>query len=166
MAAATQISLAEYLNTDYSPDVDFVDGATVDRNVGKRKHSRMQSRLARYLDAAGLDPSKEVLVEQRVRVAETRVRVPDICVADRNEDEILTAPPDLCVEILSPDDRWSRIQTQIQEYLAFGVPMVWIIDPYTNEAWAATSLQIQPIMDGVLRCPSLGLELSLTEIFG
>lgn len=37
--------------------------------------------------------------------------------------------PILAVEVLSPTDRWSRIQTKIQDYLEAGVPLVWLADP-------------------------------------
>ncbi len=37
--------------------------------------------------------------------------------------------PILAVEVLSPTDRWSRVQTKIQDYLEAGVPLVWLADP-------------------------------------
>jgi Uma2 family endonuclease len=44
----------------------------------------------------------------RVHVKPTRFRIPDICIVlgDKYE-KILTKPPFLCIEILSPEDRWS-----------------------------------------------------------
>lgn len=38
-------------------------------------------------------------------------------------------PPDLAVEVLSPDDRPSELRGKIQQYLRLGVRMVWVIDP-------------------------------------
>lgn len=34
MSAAPQVSLEEYLNTDYEPEFEYVGGVLVDRNVG------------------------------------------------------------------------------------------------------------------------------------
>ena len=48
-AAAAPVSLAEYLDTDYEPDCDYVDGFLEERNVGKKKHSRTQTRLIAWL---------------------------------------------------------------------------------------------------------------------
>jgi Uma2 family endonuclease len=38
-------------------------------------------------------------------------------------------PPDLVVEVVSPSDHFSRIQTKLRHYLETGVRMVWIADP-------------------------------------
>lgn len=40
-----------------------------------------------------------------------------------------SGPPDLAVEVLSPDDRPSRVAKKIQEYLRVGVRMIWVIHP-------------------------------------
>jgi Uma2 family endonuclease len=37
--------------------------------------------------------------------------------------------PDLAVEILSPDDRMTRVQRKVRFYLANGVRLLWLIDP-------------------------------------
>jgi Uma2 family endonuclease len=60
-----------------------------------------------------------VAPEQRVQVTSDRFRVPDICVVLGDPGEqILTKPPFLCVEILSPDDRVSRLEERADDYLA------------------------------------------------
>jgi Uma2 family endonuclease len=38
--------------------------------------------------------------------------------------------PTLTVEILSPNDTYEEVNEKIDIYLAAGVPLVWIIDPY------------------------------------
>ena len=37
--------------------------------------------------------------------------------------------PDLAVEIVSPGDAASEIQNKVQDYLAYGVQLVWIVYP-------------------------------------
>ncbi|MGH2586523.1 MAG: Uma2 family endonuclease, partial [Dehalococcoidia bacterium] len=37
--------------------------------------------------------------------------------------------PDIAVEILSPDDRISRVRRKVRFYLENGVRIVWLIDP-------------------------------------
>lgn len=41
----------------------------------------------------------------------------------------LEIPPDLCVEVLSPSDRWKDVLDKVTEYLEFGVLEVWVADP-------------------------------------
>ena len=41
----------------------------------------------------------------------------------------LHVAPDLVVEILSPDDRWSEVMEKLGEYFAIGVRLIWVVDP-------------------------------------
>lgn len=41
----------------------------------------------------------------------------------------LDVAPELVVEIMSPDDRWSEVKQKIREYFAAGVNLVWVADP-------------------------------------
>ncbi len=41
----TPISVDEYLRTSYSPDVEYVDGALVELNVGDPLYSLVQSNI-------------------------------------------------------------------------------------------------------------------------
>jgi Uma2 family endonuclease len=166
MSAAVQVSLGEYLSTTYEPDCDYVDGVLEERNVGLRRHSRTQTLIARWLGNREQQHGYAVLVEQRVKVSATRVRIPDVClIAPDNNDELTQHPPMLWIEIVSPDDRWSRIQTRLADCTTFGVPMIWIVDPYIKQAWMITGATgAVPVTDGMLRYPGLGLEVPLQEI--
>ena len=48
--------------------------------------------------------------------------------------------PDLAVEVLSPDDRPSRLAQKIGEFLECGVPLVWVVDPEAQTVTAYRSL--------------------------
>ena len=101
-------SIDEYLRSSYSPDREYIDGLVLERNLGKGKHSFTQSKLLLKLSQLVAGKNALVLVEQRIRVSANRVRIPDVCVIESLE-EVVTRPPLLCVEVLSPDDRWSRV---------------------------------------------------------
>jgi Uma2 family endonuclease len=49
--------------------------------------------------------------------------------ARRNRQGFLTIPPELAVEILSPDDRRGEVMEKVEEYIALGIDLVWIVDP-------------------------------------
>lgn len=43
---------------------------------------------------------------------------------------IFDEPPLLAAEILSPSDRQREVEARVDEYLAAGVPLVWIVSPH------------------------------------
>ena len=133
MATATHIPLSEYLNTSYRPDREYVDGELRERNLGKYEHARVQALLAIWFGIREAVWGVQVLTEQRLQVASGRVRVPDLAVVMTGpQPDILTDPPLLVIEILSPDDTYSDTQERAQDYRAMGVETVWIIDPKTR----------------------------------
>jgi Uma2 family endonuclease len=138
MAAATAVSAEEYLHTSYEPDMEFVNGQLVERNVGEYFHGFLQLLI-------GIELSKprgrrfRVFTETRVRIsAEPRYRIPDICVKalPHRADPILEKP-DLVIEILSPDDRTAEVLRKIADYLQAGIPHIWIVDPYQRTVMEA-----------------------------
>lgn len=161
---ATPITLDEYMSTSYSPDCEYIDGVVVERNVGQGKHAYTQSRLLLKLNQLMAPKSVLVLVDQRVRVSLTRVRIPDVCVIEGLE-EVVTKPPLLCVEVLSPDDRWNRVIASVSDYQMMGVPCVWVIDPYQVKAWTFES-ENPPVevMDGRLTAQSLEIAVQLADV--
>ncbi len=52
----------------------------------------------------------------------------------------LDVAPDLVVEIMSPDDRWSEVMAKLAEYFAIGVRVVWVADPKTRSVYVYCSL--------------------------
>jgi Uma2 family endonuclease len=133
MATALQIPLHEYLGINYRPDREYVDGEVRERNVGKWEHGRVQWLLALWFGAREKEWGIVGSTEQRVRVSESRVRVPDLVVLTAGvQPDVLTDPPLLVIEILSPDDSYSDTQERAQDYRVMGVETVWIIDPKTR----------------------------------
>ena len=63
-------------------------------------------------------------------------------------------PPDLAVEILSPNDRVRELNDKISEYFDFGVRLVWVVDPDRQtvtvyHSWAdAHTLRADETLDG------------------
>jgi Uma2 family endonuclease len=131
--------MKEYLKTVYQPDVDYVDGVIEERNSGEFDHGDLQLEIGALLRSHSDEWQIRVVAETRVQVAPTRFRVPDICVMPLswNRTQIITEAPLLCLEVLYPEDRMSRVLTRCQEFLAMGTPEVWIFDP--QPAWHTAS---------------------------
>lgn len=167
METRTLIPVEEYLSTDYSPDRDYVDGEVQERNLGERDHSRIQKKFLAYFIPLEEKWNIEVLPEQRVQVGATRFRVPDVCVVVEIDDEqILREPPFLCIEVVSPEDRMSRMEDKVDDYLKMGVPYVWVVDPQKKAAFQVTPSEgWREVKDGILRTHNPSFEVPLAEIF-
>ncbi|HUD98067.1 MAG TPA: Uma2 family endonuclease [Bryobacteraceae bacterium] len=115
MGTSVLVSEQEYLTTTYEPDCEHDEGVLLERNVGAQPHSLLQVALG--------------LTAQRIRIAPRKYRIPDVCayLQPAPPDPVPSTPPFMAIEILSPEDRMSRVRKKIDEYLAFGVPYVWVI---------------------------------------
>ena len=167
MAAATQISVTEYLNTTYRPDRDYVDGEVLERNLGERDHSQPQALLAAYFLVRRKEWGVWALTEQRVQVTQHRFRIPDVCVlrADAPYEQVVSAPPLICIEILSKDDSFASIVHRLDDYLVMGVANVWVIDPRLRRGYRYTPEGLLEAKDGILRTSNPDLSVPLTALF-
>jgi Uma2 family endonuclease len=148
MATGSLVSVHEYLSTSYRPDCDYVDGVVLERNLGEYDHASLQRELIVYFDARRKEWGIRVVPEQRVQVSPTRFRVPDVCVVlGEPAEQIFKTPPFICIEVLSADDRFSEMRQRVEDYLAFGVPYVWILDPATRQAWRCTPGATQEVTE-------------------
>lgn len=97
----------------------------------------------------------------------TRVRKPDVAVvlnanvaADASDDSFFRLPPDIAIEVLSPNDRQGDRAEKLLDYERAKVPLVWIIDPDLREVTvrrpagridtlrAADTLTAEPVLPG------------------
>jgi len=165
MGFGTLIPVEEYLHTSYDPDVEYVDGVLVERNVGDWLHSLIQSNLIFVIRSRY--PHVYVLPELRSKTTETRYRLPDVCVL------LLAAPKTrylldaayLAIEILSEDDSMSKMMEKLAEYERKGVLNIWVIDPRLNTMSVYTAGTLQEVKDTVTTIGEPRLELTRNEIF-
>jgi Uma2 family endonuclease len=161
------VPLEEYLSRCYEPDCEYDDGLMVERKVGEFEHSFVQAILAMVFNQNMEIWGVYALTEQRVRIAPRKYRIPDVCVLRRSapREKILTLPPLIAIEILSPEDRMRRIEAKAAEYLEFGIEHIWIIDPNRRSAWRGTVKGLEKIESGVFSIPDSPILLRPTEIF-
>ena len=160
-----RMPLEEYLRTMFHPDREYVDGVAEERPVGEWDHGTLQFRLAALLMTKESEWKIKVVGEVRLQVKPNRFRVPDVMVmrAGVKVDRYPTVAPLLCVEVLSPEDRWSRLQMAVNDYCEMGVASVWALDPETRLAFYCDA-------DGfhktdVLAVPGTDIRLTSAEIF-
>ena len=172
MATATHplpaiLTIEEYLQTAYRPDCDFVDGYLEDRNAGEYEHNNLQAALIAWFFNRGSEWKVRVLPEQRTRVGENRVRVPDLCLVPRGGpiEKVRTTPPILCIEILSPEDRKSKTVRVLNDYLLMGVPNLWLFDPIDLLAFTYTASGLHSAETPRMLIPNSPIYLDLAELF-
>jgi Uma2 family endonuclease len=138
------VTIAEFERMPDPPDgskLELVRGEIVVMPPPKGKHGIICQRIARFL-GNHVEPAKlgwvtsndsGVILE---RGPDTLVG-PDVAfwsitrqpAAPEGYFEI---PPDLAVEVLSPDDRRKAVRNQIKSYLTNSVRLVWLVDPETR----------------------------------
>jgi Uma2 family endonuclease len=151
------VTVEEYLRTTYHPDMEYVDGELLDRHVGEYKHGRLQALIAGSFPTTRRTRG---LIAPRLKVLATehRYRIPDFCLMalPYHSEPVLTTPPHLVIEIVSPDDETADLLAKVSDYLRFGVPHVWLVNPYKYTVQEADR-------NGLRDCPSQVVE---TELVG
>jgi Uma2 family endonuclease len=167
MSIATLVSVEEYLGSSYRPDCDYVDGVLIPRNVGTKDHSNLQGEFLVWFRERRRQLRLKGVAELRIRVATRRYRIPDVCVVPLPEpdEQVFTQPPYICIEVLSPEDTFRRLEERIDDYSAMGVPNIWIVDPTARRAWTAAREGLLEALDGILRTSDGKVELPLADLY-
>ena len=137
MATTTSISVEEYLNSSYEPDIEYIDGRLEERNVGEIEHSEVVAVILGWFMKHAVEWLIRVLPDVRTQVSPNRFRVPDIALCARSslDKRIVREPPLVVIEVLSPEDRINRYHQRIADYRAMGVKAIWVVDPENRRGW-------------------------------
>jgi len=164
MSAATVLSVEQYLNTCYDPDVEYVDGTLLERNVGDWLHSLIQSNIIFVLRTKY--PHLKAVPELRSQTTPTRFRLPDVTVLrEAPEGRYLTGVALIAIEILSEADRMSAIMEKLQEYDERGIPNIWVIDPRRRQLAVFQAGTLQTLTADSFQTARNEFELTRAEIF-
>lgn len=109
--------------------------------------------------------SVEIFPEVRIQVSPTRFRVPDIAVyLNEPTEQVFVTPPFLVIEILSPEDRWSRMTRKLEDYFAMGRRNVWIFDPGQSKAYLYDGTVISEIPSEIATS-DMSITIQLSALF-
>lgn len=156
------------------PVCELIDGILVEKATGMYESflaSILIVELNKYLatNPIGLTSAPD----GPIRVQLGRMRVPDVAFVrwDRlpggkvPRDQVLSAAPDLVVEILSPSNTKKEMDDKLKEYFKAGVRLVWYVDPEKRTAEVYTSptnveqLDADGILDGRDVLPGFKLKI-------
>lgn len=182
MVATSQLMTVEELERTGGPEGrwELINGELVAMAAAGGEHGRISSTINTFLGpfvrAEGLGCLYASDTGFVLSESPPTVRQPDLGFirTERLPDELaevgfLRIPPDLVLEVISPSDRIAEVLTKVGQWLAFGVPLVWLV---ASRARTVTvyrpdreprTLTIDQMLDGEDIVP--GFKLPVREIF-
>jgi Uma2 family endonuclease len=161
MATATLTPVEEYLRSSWDPDREYLDGMVLERNWGELPHSYLQTIFWSIFRARGL----HAFVELRTQVKQRRFRIPDVlAMRETPKSRFIGTPPFIAVEILSPEDQVSALGDKIDDYLDFGVPNIWVVDP-SRRTISRWSREGSHVFTSAAETSNGSVSITLEEIF-
>jgi Uma2 family endonuclease len=125
------------------------------RPITGRKHGKLIQRLANWSDQNGTGDVYYATSEFAFQNGAKRA--PDASwilkrgwdALTPEEQESVPAPicPDFVVEVRSPNDLMNRLKAKMDEYMANGVRLAWLLDPIDNRP-SESVLSGDPILPG------------------
>jgi len=129
---------------------ELIDGRIVPMSPTRDQHGGLEAELAAallaYAKKAGRGKVRSGEVGIYIRRNPDTVRAADILFISnerwsrRSTSAYLDVAPELVVEILSPDDRWSDVTSKLADYFSIGVVVIWVVDPRLRRVFAYRSL--------------------------
>jgi Uma2 family endonuclease len=176
-----KMTAEQYLQLGEDPPgvrLELINGEIIVSPSAVPQHSRVIMKLTRIL-LNHIEPRKlgEIFGDTDVPFEKHTVRRPDMCFyaaahLHRVSPKRLESPPDLCVEVLSPDSVDDDRVNKFELYRAHGVLHYWIIDPaeQTAECFALESGKYRLAARGkdedVVHFPPFGeLGIDLAELW-
>jgi Uma2 family endonuclease len=152
------ITAEEFFRMPEPPDgsrQELVRGVIISLPREGGRHGACCSRVGRRLGNF-VEDNRLGTVTSRVGFLSERdpdtVRGPDLAFWSRERlpevpDGYIEVAPDLVVEVVSPSDHYSRVQTKVKHYLSHGVRMVWVVDPEERSVTVYRSRQQALILE-------------------
>lgn len=177
-ATGKRLTLEEFLalpedDTGY----EFINGEAIAKVSPKRFHAGTQKALLKILDGwaesrGHFYPEWAVILKRQQK---DWVPIPDLTYisydrlsADWAEDAPCPFPPELAIEIISPDQTFGEMTQKATDYLTAGVMRVWVVDPraksitvFYPDAPPRTYTGATPLTDPLLE----GLQITPQQVF-
>ncbi|MEH2379074.1 MAG: Uma2 family endonuclease [Nostoc sp.] len=179
--SSKNITLAEFLMLpETKPASEYINGEIIQKPMPQGKHSTIQGEMVSTINSI-MKPKRiaRAYPELRCTFGERSI-VPDVSVftwerIPRDENgqvaNVFKVSPDWTIEILSPDQRQTKVTKNILHCLNYETQMGWLIDPEEQTVFVYIRNQ-QPVMfdelKALLPVPDFASELRLTvgDLFG
>jgi len=171
MAAIVEIA------RDEDKEYEIVNGQPEEKVMGGAQHGgigvRFIIRLGGFVEAQRLGglygPDTSFKIGENERLPDAAFVAASRIPEEGEPEGAWPIPPDLAVEIISPNDLYEKVMTKVIEYLTNGVRQVWLISPEHRTVTIYSSptdvkvLQETDELDGGEVIP--GFRLRVAELF-
>ncbi len=180
MSTATQlITLEKFLKLpETKPPSEFINGEIIPKPMPQGQHSLIQIELCQAINQVA-NPNKiaKAFPELRCTFGGASI-IPDISVFRwaripiessgkiANRFEIF---PNWAIEVLSPDQRPTKVLGNLLHCSCYGTELGWLIDPEEESILVIDATQRVEMLSGTSRLPILNgvkLELTVEQVFG
>lgn len=130
-----KLSLEEFRDrfAGEKPYFEYWDGEAVQKAMPTRLHALIQKILVQLLDALGYDSGQEITL----KLDPAYEPIPDVIAAEGSiGDPYPTEPFEVVIEILSPEDSFSRVLRKCRLYEKWGIRQVVVVDPKARLVWS------------------------------
>lgn len=136
-----RVSPEALLEMKDGPSYELLDGQLVEREVSRLSSKvglRIGRLLAAFVDEHRLGDAYESELGIRIFPDSDRTRRADVSFVSQKrlpvgDSSFLRIPPDLVVEVVSPTNGAWQLRAKVDEWLANGVPLVWVAFPTARE---------------------------------
>jgi Uma2 family endonuclease len=162
-----RLTLAQYSRVVFRPDAHFVDGQIIPRKLGDYTHSSAIGSLIGGLHTQCESFGASCCISLRLQTSLTRIRVCDFVVLAPGApyEQVPTVPPLLCIEVLGLGQTPEEELPTLADYLAMGVPHIWLIDPVRRSAHTFDAPGLHDADPTHLTVPGTPIHLDLSEAF-
>jgi Uma2 family endonuclease len=138
MTTIHAITASQFLENPEYRNCELICGEVAPMTPASAGHGRIAARMVLRL-AGHVETNRLGTVytsETGFQIARNpdTVRAPDVAYvrksrAQSDEAAFFNGPPDLAVEVVSPNDRLREVMNKVQQWLSAGCSQVWVIDP-------------------------------------
>jgi Uma2 family endonuclease len=114
------------------PHYELLDGEAFQKPLPTRLHSILQFVLSVMLKELGFKSRPELTLA----ISESWEPTPDVCgILGPEEDPYPSQAVAVAIEVLAPEDRFTRVIQKCRRYAEWGVPDILVYDPVGRDAW-------------------------------
>lgn len=177
--ASQAITLEEFLKLpETKPVSEYINGYIIQKPMPKGRHSRLQGKLCTTINQVTEDAKIAYAFPELRCSFGGRSIVPDVAVFQWNRIPFKTngevpdnfeLPPDWTIEILSPDQKATKVIGNILYCLDYGCRLGWFLDPDDCSVLQFLPGQQPELLQGsdrLLILREIELELTVNQVFG